>query len=289
MYNSELVGNILGEQTPAQAAEFTNDYQPAIIRNESEAYLQREEQQHEARLTFLSRAGVRILDTRSQMRPIPQEQREHYMTDSYMAKIANALPNHHRIEQLAAAALRELGLDARALQPIIDGDTSQKKADIIITLPCSEFTRSMGCTDKHQDGDGELACFHQVAIEVKRAHGKNAALGLPLFENDEYATEGFDRYPRWLYCDSVSAWTEKKQWHSRRGVPLLGVISACNIVELSDEEVSVLGLLWLPDNGSWIKADTYNSSKGTHYTAYKAKGTSNILPMRALADQLTQA
>lgn len=281
MYNNNLVGYIL-EQTTAHpdANDLTNDYKPVDLRTEVDSLQNLERREHEARVNFLSRAGVRILDTRSQLRPIPQEQREYYMTDSYMAKIANALPDHHRIEQLAAAALRELGLDARALAPVIDGDTSNKKADIIITLPCSELTRSMGCTDKHQDG----SCFHQVAIEVKRAHGKNAILGLPLHDNDEFATEGFDRYPKWLYVDSVKAWADKTAWHNRRGVPLIGAIVACNIGELSDEDVSVVGLLWLPCNETWVKKDTYNSAKGTHYTAWTAK---DILPLRALADQLT--
>lgn len=284
MYNNNLVGYIL-EQTTAHpdANDLTNDYKPVDLSIEVDSLQNLEQREHEARVNFLSRAGVRILDTRSQLRPIPQEQREYYMTDSYMAKIANALPDHHRIEQLAAAALRELGLDARALAPVIDGDTSNKKADIVINLPCSEFTRSMGCTDKR---DAEDNCFHQVAIEVKRAHGKNAALGLPLHDNDEFATEGFDRYPKWLYVDSVKAWADKTAWHSRRGVPLLGAIVACNIVELSDEDTSVLGLLYLPCNGTWVKKDTCNPSKGTLYTAWTAKGNSNILPLRALADQL---
>jgi hypothetical protein len=182
------------------------------------------------------------------------------MTDDRLYKLANGFIDSHRIEEYAAFTLRQLGLNARALDSVADGDVSNKKADIIISI-----------------GEHE-----QVAIEVKEARGAGISLGMPLLHNDEFATEGFTRYPRSLWCDSVKGWEEKKRWHAVRGVPLLGVMVACPIAELTDEEETTLGFVWLPDDGSWKKQTCYNKIRDVSYAAYKG---CNMMPVRALANQ----
>ena len=125
----------------------------------------------------------------------------------------------HRLEQLAAHSLRELGLDARVQPVTIDGRTLEnKRADIIVSYKGHEF-----------------------AVEVKE--NRRETLGLPVNECDRLGLHGYSRYPKSLWVDSVSSYDAKVKYHWSRGQLLVGVIVLCSIGELSDEDYTCYGTL----------------------------------------------
>lgn len=259
----------ISEHPVLDTSTFTNEYEIGELMTEVDTLQKLEADEREARVRYLGEHGVTCFSNSVIIRPDRDKITEAYMTESYLVKIGNTFITSHRIEEYVALALRSEGLDAKALPAIVDGNTSNPKADLILTFPCSHELAELGCREKTNE-------VMQVAIEIKQAKGGNALLGMPITEDDLFAIDGFDYMPRFLWVDSTRAYREKHSWHSDKGVPLIGCIIAAPIGELSDEDVVTLGLVWLPSpmvyDGMepWTIQTCTNPYKGTSYKAYKA-------------------
>lgn len=168
-----------------------------------------------------------------------------YVDYNKLRQYAMTYQRSHRLETYVAWQLQQLGLDAVVLPAIADGDTKQKQADILITT----------------------AEGRRLALEVKEARYHGCTLGKP----NNGSLHEYERLPRRLFIDSVSAWDAKKRACERRGEQLLGAVILCPIGSLSDEDFTVLGCVYCPVSLSdhWLVKETCN--RGRYYDAYVCK------------------
>lgn len=168
-----------------------------------------------------------------------------YTTYDNLIRYAETYQRSHRLEEYLTHKLQQLGLNAHCLPARADGNTKAKQADIIITT-----------------ADGQ-----KLALEVKEARYNGCTLGLPVGDG----TAGYSRLPQRLFVDSCSAWDSKESACERRGEVLLGAVILSPIGKLSDEEFTVLGAVYCPNNLSehWLIRETQN--RGRYYEAYVCK------------------
>lgn len=228
------------------------------------------EQEHTERRKWLQEQGVQqmassiSISTREKLeQDISDGLTPDYLTYAKLQWYAESSERSHRLEQLAAFALRELGLDASVVPVTIDGqELANKRADVIV--------RHEGFT---------------FAVEVKE--NKREYLGLPIDESDRLGLHGYSRYPKSLWADSVSSYDAKVRYHWKQKQLLMGVIVLCSISELSDEDSTCYGLLWLHgERSEWRKQTCHNPYKGTTYAAYKTANAKQVQPLISIRESL---
>jgi hypothetical protein len=224
----------------------------------------------EQRRAFLRQAGVITMEGRVSLvsRSTYSKQKHQRIPYAGLVVMAEKSIRSHRLEQQVVAALRSLGITADVMPVTVDGDTSRKAADVIITA----------------------ANGQKFTLEVKqnRSNNKRYNLGLPVNPADFGGLiDGYRSYPDSLLVDSCAAWEGKLQAAEDAGNPLIGCVIACNIGKLSTENDSCLGLVLVPTDSMADWEETWVNYRHGYY-AYSAPN-SCLYNLSAISDVMSLA